>query len=379
MAISSAGNKALERNWSISEIAKGIQWSSIVIGRGGRVSPGEIIFFMDQLSLMLETGTPVNKSIQAISFQIKNKTFKNILKEIEQDIEEGRLLSDAMTKHPHIFSNVYTSMIRAGESGGFLKEMLERIVALEEKQQKLLATVRAALFYPAFLTLFAVSVVLFIVVYVFPKFGDMFAEIYDSLPFTTKILMAASHLLTSYWYLILFFIGMSWFTAYRFMITDKGRMYIDLLKLRLPLFRNFFMRVYISRLMRTLGLLISSNVSILDSLTISAGAIGNKVFSKLIDKIRRSVEDGKPLSQPIIDSPFFPETVKQMIRTGEDTGTLHKVMPRLADYYDEEIEKHVQRITTIMEPILLVVVGGIIGVIVISLILPIFKLTKSIH
>src|SRR3990172_4343151 len=226
MAISSAGNKALERNWSISKIVKGIQWSSIVIGRAGRGSPGEIIFFMDQLSLMLETGTPVNKSIQAISFQVKNKTFKSILKEIEQDIEEGRLLSDAMAKHPHASSPVYTSMIRAGESGGFVKEMLERIVALEEKQQKLLATVRAALFYPAFLTLFAVSVVLFIVVYVFPKFGD----IYDSLPFTTKVLMAASHLLTSYWYLILFFIGMGWFIAYRFMTTDKGRMYIDLLK-----------------------------------------------------------------------------------------------------------------------------------------------------
>lgn len=379
MAISSTEKKALERNWSISEIAKGIQWSSIVIGMGGKVSTGEIIFFMEQLSLMLETGTPVNKSIQAISFQIKNKTFKSILKEIELDIEEGRLLSSAMTKHPHIFSNVYTSMIRAGESGGFLREMLERIVALEVKQQKLVSTVRAALFYPAFLSLFALSVILFIVVYVFPKFGEMFSEIYDSLPVTTKILMASSHILTFYWYIILLAVGISWFAIYKFMITDKGRTYIDLLKLRLPLFRNFFMRIYISRLMRTLGSLISSNVSILESLTICGGAIGNKVFSKLIDKIRNSVEDGKPLSQPIIDSPYFPETVKQMIRTGEDTGTLHKVMPRLADYYDEEIEKHVQKTTAIMEPILLVVVGGIIGVIVISLILPIFKLTKSIH
>ena len=379
MAISMVGNKALRQDWSIKKLVRDLHWASFINISAWKISPGEIILFFDQLSLMLETGTPLNKSIQAITTQVKSKELNNILKDIEKDIEEGRLLSEAMAKYPKAFSTVYISMIRAGESGGFLKEMLERIVVLEEKHQKLISTIRAAIYYPAFLSIFAFSVVIFIVMYVFPKFGEMFEDIYDSLPITTKILMASSRVLTSYWYLILLCIGMTWFIAYKFIITDKGKMYIDLIKVRVPLFNNFFIRIYLSRLMRILGSLIGSNVSLLESLTICAGAVGNKVFEKLIDNIRKSVEEGKPLSKTIIESPYFPETVKQMVRTGEETGSLHKVMPRLADYYDAETERHVKRITIIMEPILLVFVGGIIGIIVISLILPIFKLSKSIH
>ena len=156
-------------------------------------------------------------------------------------------------------------------------------------------------------------------------------------------------------------------------------MYVDTIKLRIPLIKDFFIKVYVSRLMRTLGALVNGNVPLLDSLTISSGVVGNKVFAKLIDNIYESVEGGKTISQPVSESPYFPEIVKQMISTGEDTGTLDKVMPRLADYYDKDIEMTLKKITTVMEPVLLVVMGGVIGVIVISLILPIFKLTKSIH
>ena len=379
MAISMVGNKALRQDWSIKKLVRDLHWASFINISAWKISPGEIILFFDQLSLMLETGTPFNKSIQAITTQVKSKELNNILKDIEKDIEEGRLLSAAMGKYPQVFSVVYTSMIRAGESGGFLKEMIDRIVSLEEKHQKLLNTIRAAMYYPAFLSIFAASVVLFIVIYVFPKFGEMFEEIYSELPITTRMLMTASNTLISYWYFILIFIGISWFAAYKFIVTDKGKIYIDLIKLRAPIFRDFFMRIYISRLMRTLGSLIGSNVSLLESLTICSGAIGNKVFAKTIDNIRRSVEGGKTLTQPISESPYFPETVKQMIRTGEDSGMLHKVMPRLADYYDIQTERQVKKITTIMEPVLLVLVGGVVGIIVISLILPIFKLTKSIH
>lgn len=379
MAIPTIETKRLQKDWSIADWIKAINLSSINLRLGGKVSPDEVIFFMDQLSLMLDTGTSLNKSIHAICLQVKNTEFRHILQNVENEIEDGRLLSDAIARYPHVFSTVYVSMIKAGESGGFLKEMLERIVTLEKRHQEFVSTIRTALYYPAFLSLFALSVVLFIVIYVFPKFGEMFEDIYDSLPITTKILMAMSNILTSYWYLILSLIGIIWFTAYKAIITDKGRVYIDMLKLNFPFLRNFFTKIYISRLMRTLGSLINSNVPLLESLAISAGAIGNKVFARLIDNMYENVEGGKPLSKSIIESPYFPETVKQMIRTGEDTGALHKVMPRLADYYEEEIERHVKKVTTIMEPILLVLVGGIIGVIVISLILPIFKLTKSIH
>lgn len=379
MAISTIEHKKIGREWSISDVMKNLRSSFLQLSKTGRIPPGEIIFFVDQLSLMLSTGTPLNKSIQTISFQVRNSAFRQILQNIIRDIEDGRLLSEAMSKYPDVFSSVYISMIMAGESGGFLKEMLERIVSLETKNQEFMATIKAALYYPVFLSVFAVSVVLFIIVYVFPKFGSMFEEIYDSLPVTTKVLMALSNFFISYWYFIIIFTGISWYAVFKFISGDKGRMYVDTTKLRIPLIKDFFIKLYVSRLMRTLGALVNGNVPLLDSLTISSGVVGNKVFAKLLDNIYESVEGGRTISQPVSESPYFPEIVKQMISTGEDTGTLDKVMPRLADYYDKDIERTLKRITTVIEPVLLVVMGGVIGVIVISLILPIFKLTKSIH
>ena len=379
MAISTIEHKKIGREWLVSDVMKNLRLSFLRLSKTGKIPPREIIFFVDQLSLMLSTGTPLNKSIQTISFQVRNSAFRQILQNIIRDIEDGRLLSEAMSKYPNVFSSVYISMIMAGESGGFLKEMLERIVSLETKNQEFLATIKAALYYPVFLSVFAVSVVLFIIVYVFPKFGSMFEEIYDSLPVTTKVLMASSNFFISYWHFIIILTGILWYALFKFISGDKGRMYVDTIKLRIPLIKDFFIKVYVSRLMRTLGALVNGNVPLLDSLTISSGVVGNKVFAKLIDNIYESVEGGKTISQPVSESPYFPEIVKQMISTGEDTGTLDKVMPRLADYYDKDIEMTLKKITTVMEPVLLVVMGGVIGVIVISLILPIFKLTKSIH
>ena len=379
MAISTIEHKKIGREWLVSDVMKNLRSSFLRLSKTGKIPPREIIFFVDQLSLMLSTGTPLNKSIQTISFQVRNSAFRQILQNIIRDIEDGRLLSEAMSKYPDVFSSVYISMIMAGESGGFLKEMLERIVSLETKNQEFLATIKAALYYPVFLSVFAVSVVLFIIVYVFPKFGGMFEEIYDSLPVTTKVLMASSNFFISYWHFIIILTGILWYALFKFISGDKGRMYVDTIKLRIPLIKDFFIKVYVSRLMRTLGALVNGNVPLLDSLTISSGVVGNKVFAKLIDNIYESVEGGKTISQPVSESPYFPEIVKQMISTGEDTGTLDKVMPRLADYYDKDIEMTLKKITTVMEPVLLVVMGGVIGVIVISLILPIFKLTKSIH
>ncbi|MCC7201534.1 MAG: type II secretion system F family protein [Nitrospirae bacterium] len=379
MAISTIEDKDTVRQRHPVDIFRNLDFSAMRLRKSGRVPSREIIFFADQLSLMLATGTPLNKSINIISTQIRNSELRIILQGIVRDIEDGRLLSEAMNRHPEVFSSVYISMIKAGESGGFLKEMLGQIVSLETKNQEFLSTVRAAMYYPVFLSVFALSVVLFIVVYVFPKFGSMFDEIYDSLPLTTKVLMASSKFLVSYWYFIIIFIALSWYAAVKFISGEKGGMYLDTVRLRMPVIREFFIKLYVSRLMRTLGALVNGNVPLLDSLCISSGVVGNRVFAELIGKISKSVEDGKTISQPVSESPYFPETVKQMISTGEDTGTLDKVMPRLADYYDKDIERTLKRITTIMEPVLLVVMGGVIGVIVISLILPIFRLTRSIH
>ena len=379
MAISTIEHKCIDKQWLIGDALKSLKLSSFGLSKSGRVPPKEIIFFADQLSLMLATGTPLNKSIEIISVQVRNNEFRRILQDIVRDIEDGRLLSQSMSRYPAVFSSVYISMIMAGESGGFLKEMLEQIVSLETKNQDFLSTVKAAMYYPVFLSVFAAAVVIFIIVYVFPQFGSMFEEVYDSLPITTKVLMASSKFLISYWYVLIIFMAVLWYAAFKFISGEKGRMYLDTIKLRIPVIKDFFIKLYVSRLMRTLGALVNGNVPLLDSLSISSGVVGNKVFSELIARISRSVEDGKTISQPVSESPYFPETVKQMISTAEYTGTLDKVMPRLADYYDKDIERTLKRITTVIEPVLLVVMGGVIGVIVISLILPIFKLTKSIH
>ncbi len=378
MAISTIEHKNTDGQRFVSDVIKNLSLFPARLFKSG-VPPKEVIFFVDQLSLMLSTGTPLNKSIQIISLQVRNNELRQILHGIVRDIEDGRLLSEAMSRYPQVFSSVYISMIMAGESGGFLKEMLEQIVSLETKNQEFRSTVKAAMYYPVFLSVFAVSVVLFIILYVFPKFGTMFGEVYDSLPITTKVLMSSSKFLTSYWYVMIIMIAALWYTALKFISCDKGRMYVDTIKLRIPVIKDFFIKLYVSRLMRTLGALVNGNVPLLDSLSISSGVIGNKVFAELISRISRSVEDGKTISQPVSESPYFPETVKQMISTGEDTGTLDKVMPKLADYYDKDIERTLKRITTIIEPVLLVVMGGVIGVIVISLILPIFKLSRGIH
>src|SRR3989304_4698204 len=272
MAISTIESKDSNRDWSIDAISKSVKLPSINLRITKKVSAYELIFFMDQLSLMLETGTPLNKSIQSIGLQVKNVEFRNILKAMEKDMEDGRLLSDTLAKYPDTFNTIYISMIRAGESGGFLKEMLDRIVILEKRHQEFMATIRAALYYTAFLSIFAVSVILFIVIYVFPKFGDMFEEIHDSLPITTRILMASSKVLVSYWYLIILIIAICWYAAYKIVVSEKGRSFIDVLKLKIPILRDLFIKIYISRFTRTLGSLINSNVPLLDSLKICSGA-----------------------------------------------------------------------------------------------------------
>lgn len=343
------------------------------------ITKEEVILVINQLALMLDTNTPLNKSLHTIGSQVKNTHLKQAITGITHLVEEGKLLSEAMHKYPHIFPEVYVSMIRAGERGGFLKEMLERIVILEERQQEFLNKLKTAMSYPLFLIIFATAVIFFIVFFVFPNFQSLFDDVYDSLPVTTKILMRTSHMVITYWYFIGALIAITWFALYRLIISDMGKGYIDQIKLQVPLIKDFFVKVYIARLARVLGALMNGNVPLLEALSISSSTIGNKVFSKIIDNIRESVEGGKRFSAPILQSPYFPETVKQMIHTGEETGTLDRVMSRLADHYEKNVEKDLRKITTIVEPILLVMVGAIIGIVVISLIIPIFKITHTIH
>jgi len=376
MAISTIKKKEIPSGtlWHIKKLLN----MPVLPGRGP-IPREEVLLVINQLALMLDTNTPLNRSLYTISRQIKNPRLRQTITDITHLVEEGKLLSEAMSRYPAIFPSVYVSMIRAGERGGFLKEMLERIVILEERQQEFLNKLRSAMSYPLFLVVFATAVIFFIVLFIFPYFKTLFDDIYDSLPLTTKILMRTSHIIITYWYVVGILIIVLWFTIYRLIVSETGKDYIDHIKLRLPFIRDFFIKIYIARFSRVLGALINGNVPLLEALTISSNTVGSKVFSRVIDNIRESVEGGKSFSAPVLQSPYFPETVKQMIHTGEETGTLDRVMIKLADYYEKNVERDLRKITTVIEPVLLVIVGFLIGMVVISLIIPIFKITHTIH
>ncbi|MBI5183414.1 MAG: type II secretion system F family protein [Nitrospinae bacterium] len=343
------------------------------------ISGRDLLFFTTQLSLMLETGTPLNTSIYSISTQIENPRFRGIINRIVADIEEGRLMSEAIERHPDIFSDIYISMVKAGEGTGNLHEMLNRLVRFQKKREEFIATIKKSMTYPVTLSILATFVVIFILTFVFPKFRDLFENIKDQLPITTKILMMISNLLVSYWYIVIIIFGVLAYSGYSFIKNDKGRLIIDRLKISMPFLSGIFIKIYVSQLMGILGFLIGSKVSLLDALRITRRGVSNHIFIGFIDKIVESVEKGEGLSPPFMDTPFIPETVRQMIKTGEGSRNLDTVMLRLAEYYDEEISNQMKILSTLIEPILLIMMGIVVGLIATSLILPIFKLSRAVR
>lgn len=344
-----------------------------------RVSPREIIFFTSQLSLMVEIGTPLNVCLSTIAGQIKNPALKQAIKEVVTEVEGGKLLSDVLGRYPHMFSDVYISLVRAGENTGQLREMLDRVVEIQEKQDRFVDQIKKAMSYPAILCLMSISVVVFLLAYVFPKFATLFEEIKDILPASTKFLIWLSNFMRSYWHITAALLGISGGGIYIFLKSNKGKMLIDRLKITAPLLANIYIRIYLIQAMRTLGFLMNCNVPMIEALSITRAGINNLVFAGFIDKVTENVESGKGMSIAFIESDFIPENARQVIKTGEDTQNLSKVMLRLSDYYEIELNDQMKKFTTIVEPLMLIIMGIVVGTIVISLIMPIFKLTRGAH
>ncbi|MBI5740462.1 MAG: type II secretion system F family protein [Nitrospirae bacterium] len=379
MAIAIANKKVRKNTGKEISFLKNIKSLSLKIDLRKKVSVREIVFFTTQLSLMVEIGMPLNVSLSNIARQIKNPEFKQVVTGINTDVEGGRLLSDALSKYPHLFSEIYISMVKAGESTGQLKDMLDRVVEMQEKQEKFINGIKKSLTYPAVLCSVSVAVVIFLLVFVFPRFAVMFEEIKDLLPPTTKLLIWLSGLMTSYWHLGVILTGISGWGLHAYIKSDKGRLAFHRLKLKLPLVANIYILTYLAQTMRILGFLMHSNVPLIDALKITRKTCKNIIFAEFIEKIADNVEQGKGMSFAFTEADFVPESAKQIIRTGEETQNLPKVMLRLSDYYEEEIDNRLQGISTVIEPMLLIMMGLVVGVIVISLILPIFKLSKAAH
>jgi type II secretory pathway component PulF len=378
MAIAAVHKKINKTGGNIS-VLEHIKTLDLKINRSRGISTRELIFFSSQLSLMIEIGTPLNEGLSSIAKQIKNPMFKQVITDVIAEVEAGTLLSHALGKYPHIFSDVYVSLVKAGENAGELKEMLDRAVTVQEKQEKFLATLKKAMTYPLILCGVCVAVVIFLLTFVFPRFAVLFEEIEDILPASTKFLLYLSKSIRSSGLLAVILVGIFVVGIYTFVKSTRGKLLIDKLKMSLPVLANISIRIYLVQMMRTLGFLMGCNVPLMEALQITRRGVNNLIFVQFIDQTTKNLEEGKGMSLSFTESAFIPESAKQVVKTGEDTQNIAKVMLRLSEYYENEIDDQMKKFTTIIEPVLLIIMGVVVGGIVMSLILPIFKLSKMAH
>jgi type IV pilus assembly protein PilC len=357
---------------SVKAKARDIQIS--IPGFGGKVSEKEVAIFTRQFSTMIDAGLPLVQSLEILASQQDNKSFQKVLVQIRQDVEGGATLAAALKKQPKTFTDLYANMVEAGEAGGILDTILNRLAAYIEKSITLKKRVKSAMIYPSTIVSVALVVVTFLLLFVIPTFKSMFEGFGATLPLPTRIVLAMSRLVRQFFIPgIIAFVGMIIGLRYYYK-TEKGRKVIDTLLLKAPVFGMLLRKVAVAKFTRTLGTLISSGVAILDGLEITARTAGNKVVEEAIMKTRVSIAEGKTIAAPLKETTVFPPMVVQMIAVGEQTGALDSMLSKIADFYDDEVDTAVSNLTALLEPLLMVFLGVVIGGVVIAMYLPIFKL-----
>lgn len=343
------------------------------------VGTADRVLFTERLALMLETGVPLHGALRSLFEQTVNPRLKAIVGALSEDIVGGLPFSEALRRHPQLFPSTYVNLVGASEGGGFLPEVLGQLVAMDEKQEKLRSTIASALSYPAFLIAFSIAVVIFILMFVFPKFAVMFTSIYAELPVTTKVLIAVSAVLTEHTLAVFGGLALLLAAAVAALRRPAIQAALDRLKLRLPLVRDIFIKIYLTRLMRVMGISLERGVTVLATLAACREVVPNLAFQAFIAQLEVDVTEGKGIAAGFKNADFIPVSVQQMISTGEETGALGRVMGRIADFYDHELNKQLTQLSKLAEPVMLLVMGVLVGTIVSSLILPIFKLSRSVH
>ena len=345
---------------------------------GGGVSSKEMAIFTRQFSVMIDAGLPLVQSLEILGSQQENRTFQKILIDVRQSVESGSSLAEALRKHPAAFDNLYCNMVAAGEAGGILDTILQRLSQYIEKIVKLRSAVRSAMVYPVAVICIAVAVVWIILWKVIPTFATLFEGLGASLPLPTRITIALSNFIGAWWWAIFLGIGLTAFMIHRYRKTHKGRRHIDALMLRLPVLGNVLRKIAVARFCRTLGTLVASGVPILDGLEITAKTSGNAIVEDAIMATRRSVEEGKTISEPLKTTSVFPPMVVQMVAVGEQTGALETMLSKIADFYEDEVDEATANLLALLEPIMIMFLGVVIGGIVISMYLPMFDLISKI-
>jgi type IV pilus assembly protein PilC len=346
----------------------------------GRVSQKHLVQFTSQLSTLQDAGLPIVRSLKILEGQLERGAFKSTLTDVTEDVESGTPLSDALAKHPNVFDGLYTNMVKAGEAGGVLDVILARLASFMEKASKLKKRVKAAMIYPAVVLTVTVSILLLIMIFVVPKFEEVFKSIpsLGELPAITRGLQAISKFLVGRWYVVVLVIALIvvGFKAYK--STKGGRRLFDRWKLKLPIFGKLSKKIVIARFSRTLGTLIASGVPILEALQICRNTAGNHVLEVALDKVHESVREGESIAEPLGESGIFDDIVVNMIDVGEETGELDKMLIRIADNYDEEVDVEVASLVSVIEPLLILFMGGAVFLIVLGLFLPLMKLIQGV-
>jgi type IV pilus assembly protein PilC len=345
---------------------------------GGRVPQQLIAIFTRQFSVMIDAGLPLVQCLEILGGQQENKVFKRALIQIRQDVESGSNLADSMRKHPKIFNDLFTNMIAAGEAGGILDTILQRLSVYIEKAVKLNSQVRSAMIYPTAVISIACIVVAVILWKVIPVFASLFTSLGATLPLPTRVVIALSNFVAAFWWLIAIVIGGSVYALRRYHETYKGKRVIDGFMLRLPILGILLRKIAVARFCRTLSTLTASGVPILDGLTITARTAGNAIIEDAIMATRKSVEEGKTISEPLADTDVFPSMVVQMIAVGEQTGALDTMLSKIADFYEDEVDVAVAGLMKLLEPVIIAFLGVVIGGIVIAMYMPMFALISQI-
>ena len=352
---------------------KGFSLANLNISFG----PGakDVQSFTAQLSVMIRAGISIRAAIEGISDQVQNPKFKHMLVQMKKDVESGKQFSDALMRYPKVFSPLYINMVKASELSGGFSKMLDRIAGYLNQQIETTSMVRGAMIYPGIIGTMAIGTTVFLLTFVLPRFLVIFKGKEKALPAPTKLLMALSSFMVNYWYVLIFGIVAAVWGFILLIKTDWGGIWWDKVKLTMPIFKKLFRALYISRSLHTMGQLINAGVPILDTLGITAEISGNTIYKRMWRSVYTAVKQGKKISTPLSKSPLLPRSVVQMIGAGEESGKLGEVLDEVSEFYARELRAVIKGVTAMIEPLMIVLMGSIVGFIAMSIILPIFKLS----
>lgn len=374
-----AAAKLREQSLHVAEVkltkaAKG----GALSGKGAKVKPKALVVFSRQFATMIDAGIPILRCLDILSGQTKDPALKHAVETVTSDVKSGLTLNEAMLKHPKVFSKLYVNMIKAAELGGILDQILERLSGFLEYEAEIKGKIKSAMMYPVLVLCFSQVMLFALFTFVLPKFKDIFDGMNATLPPVTKMLFSIGDFMQAYWWVIILF-GIGLFIGFKqWAKTPNGRYQVDFIKLRIPIVGELTMKLSVARFARTFGTLIQSGVPMMRSLEIVGETLGNLVLSSAIDDTRASLREGNKLSVPLTASGLFPTMVTTMIDIGEESGRLPEMLVKVGEFYDQEVEQTVKGLTSMIEPLLIIFLGGVVGFIAISIMVPIFKLVNEV-